>query len=1105
MKNDNQIYTQTDSNNQEFNKIIIIQKNKNKNKTMQFNNTINYETPKTKNIDINVDIDKTHNQDSKINLKNNSNINLNIQKRNISNLENGQNHINPHPKVIIQKIKKKKDKNPKMSPYKEQIPINTKITKNNNENIKDKILSSSIKSFDSAKEYNHNDKFDENSYFFLIQQKENMKNNINNKEEGNKYYYTIINKEKSYYKDNYNYFINNQIDKKENINILNTMRNDNVANVREELIFNNNNNIPIPQTQKIVERMLGINNKKEENTIINDGKTSFYDIRSHMIQRQNIPFNINNNSEINSKLSIINLKRQNINNFESNNLNIKLNNNLNNSMNNINTNVFSTENQTIKNPNNNLSENKKLAISPQKNINVNNHINNSNINQEPIKFIINKNNNNQPNLNIIGQTNQNQNTINSKIQYYNLNQNPSQQISNIIPQQNKNVINIKHNNTNISINNIQIPPSTNSSISLIRNPIISPMNPMLNLIPQKTLSLSKNKEPSHMNNNILKINHNLMNNYNTYNPQNIIITQQIRAFPIPVQQNIHLIQKSNSNPNIFNKQSQLLQVNQSFINQNIQKTFYQQHPNIVQSQNININKSRENFFIKNQQNFTNIPQNNININNNQVNNINTQQNNALKRNPSNDNIRQNINIPYQDKINMNPYSFTFTHIPIYSNSNNQFLINSNLNQQSNINFFNNQNLNFPFNQNIRISQQSLNKNIQKNNNNSSKISPCNNSFQNSNINLFQKEQNLTQYSPNIVHNQASNINQSPLNILENQNIKILHQPKNLNFPLTPNLNTFQINNNDFISSNYENSNKIQLNELENLNNKLNLNEISINSFNFNNRENLDNNHSDITTNIIKSQINSQNIINNSNNYSMNLYQNSTIETKRNLDENQIISNCINSQLTSNNLFNQRQNSLPTEQNSYNLSPKNINNPENNNQNIKLNMNINQEDIKENKIKKDNAQIEPGQNNQNNFDINQDNLNKINNIQKLNTQNKEKKIVNINLDNPQPQTEKQSKGQNKLNNPKELKSKRINKKGKSTITNKKMTKISEYNEHKPTKQYKIERKRPVFAVPPSKRRSLSQGKPFNIIRKYYDESYILEDDEEDASKNENCPK
>jgi hypothetical protein len=57
------------------------------------------------------------------------------------------------------------------------------------------------------------------------------------------------------------------------------------------------------------------------------------------------------------------------------------------------------------------------------------------------------------------------------------------------------------------------------------------------------------------------------------------------------------------------------------------------------------------------------------------------------------------------------------------------------------------------------------------------------------------------------------------------------------------------------------------------------------------------------------------------------------------------------------------------------------------------------------------------------------------------------------------------------------------------------------QQKPTMQYQVERNRPVYAVPPSKKRSVSQGKPFTLINKYYDNNYILEDDKEEDDKNE----
>ena len=51
--------------------------------------------------------------------------------------------------------------------------------------------------------------------------------------------------------------------------------------------------------------------------------------------------------------------------------------------------------------------------------------------------------------------------------------------------------------------------------------------------------------------------------------------------------------------------------------------------------------------------------------------------------------------------------------------------------------------------------------------------------------------------------------------------------------------------------------------------------------------------------------------------------------------------------------------------------------------------------------------------------------------------------------------------------------------------------------------KPKRRRPVFKIPPSKKRSISQGRSLNFIHKYYDENFILEEDNEDnASDSEN---
>ena len=46
---------------------------------------------------------------------------------------------------------------------------------------------------------------------------------------------------------------------------------------------------------------------------------------------------------------------------------------------------------------------------------------------------------------------------------------------------------------------------------------------------------------------------------------------------------------------------------------------------------------------------------------------------------------------------------------------------------------------------------------------------------------------------------------------------------------------------------------------------------------------------------------------------------------------------------------------------------------------------------------------------------------------------------------------------------------------------------EIQEVKPAIQHNIERKRPVYTLPPSKKISVSQGKSFLLIHKYYDEN------------------
>ena len=54
--------------------------------------------------------------------------------------------------------------------------------------------------------------------------------------------------------------------------------------------------------------------------------------------------------------------------------------------------------------------------------------------------------------------------------------------------------------------------------------------------------------------------------------------------------------------------------------------------------------------------------------------------------------------------------------------------------------------------------------------------------------------------------------------------------------------------------------------------------------------------------------------------------------------------------------------------------------------------------------------------------------------------------------------------------------------------------------------KVQKKRPVYKIPPSKKRAVSQGRSLAFIHKYYDENFILEEDNEDnASDSENKKK
>ena len=68
-----------------------------------------------------------------------------------------------------------------------------------------------------------------------------------------------------------------------------------------------------------------------------------------------------------------------------------------------------------------------------------------------------------------------------------------------------------------------------------------------------------------------------------------------------------------------------------------------------------------------------------------------------------------------------------------------------------------------------------------------------------------------------------------------------------------------------------------------------------------------------------------------------------------------------------------------------------------------------------------------------------------------------------------------------------------------MTKKKKKQHKKIPNNKKSNHKKIKHKRPVFKIPPCKKASLSQGKSLNFIHKYYDENFILEEENEEENK------
>ena len=1118
------IINEEEINQPKANQTVIIQKikkiNSNKNK---LSNSLN---KKPLNIDINVEIDNVHLKNMKNTPKSNTSCDsstiFNYQKKDVYYTDMQDKGANPHPKIIIQKIKNKfGKKQKKINLDKNKLTINTKREYNKRFNTAYNENDLTIRSSDSFMDISNKENLDENTTFFRnTQENKNgifeKKKNIN--EIKNKNSKTMIIKGKNKSISLIKKINNDENENKENINDHNIIKKNSIKlktnNIIDEIIIDdkkssndikiqklNPKKIPKPQNRKMIERMLRLKDKKIEKGF-DEEKTFAYDNKNLDSSSQNISFTMNKTEIISNPY--INNQDQQIIDDNANNSNSQKNNNINNlNSNNIlydsNQNVIlrgsKTNNNTI---NNNIFPDQNPQIAPPQNFIVNN-INNDNINTEQMKRVLKQNNILPQNMNVIQQRTQNQNVVGipnqniKPIQIQNLN--IIQPNNNIIPQQIQNKNNIPQNSSNINpLNNIQIPPPTKNQNLSQRNSLFSPRRQIINLFPQNPISLAQKD-------NLIQGNNNLLNQNNGIN-----------------QQNINIIPKSNSNPNLFNKKILFIQKNPNFP---------QQQNYDAQKQNINMIPPKE-PYINNQQNIINKAQPNLNINNQRnINfNSNNQQKIIIQKFPSNNGLRKNNNFIFQNNVNNISENLNINKPPISPANNVNELSQGPKNippipqqQNSNANSIKNQNIDFAPNQNNIIQfppdmNSAKKQNIKLTQNNQQNLQNIN-IAQKLNFNIFQQPSNNAQPLQNNIQQTPNNTNQTVGNIFQNNINANLLPPQIIS--RNPNLNKIQNNNNGF------ERNPLNINKNISINNIPPSNIAHVTKIN-NEQNNIPINQQKINNNVLNKNniyINEQqnmNIIEDKNafqNYQMNNYQNNqNKETEQKLNENiqklQFLMQLPNYTKIGNFIIKDRKvyylnQSQENSNNSNNNIPKIVLNLDNNKENINpLNNNYiqkqQQKPIQQNQYSNYITNIEIINNNINNINTNN---NQLENIKHLNFENQvsfSEQLLNFthyqqsNLTENSPQIDQKF-------NPQQLKNaKKVTKKPKNSRINKIM-RLKEMNEHKPTKQYQIERKRPVYAVPPSKKRSVSQGKPFILIHKYYDENYILEDDEEEASKNE----
>ena len=487
------------------------------------------------------------------------------------------------------------------------------------------------------------------------------------------------------------------------------------------------------------------------------------------------------------------------------------------------------------------------------------------------------------------------------------------------------------------------------------------------------------------------------------------------------------------------------------------------------------------IYIKNQQEMNNFPQQSFTIAQ-KINPINNNNNNILKSSPNQQDI--NHHITYINK-NLNKKNTTMTNkpnpngglfqIPNCIKRTDNSLLEEPLNNNE-INTYKQEyiNVDMPQNTNIRVK----------------KINPAPKDLRKY-FGPLEQQNNSTNQNRQILPPKIVNINtgQNPnsysipqQNLYESQQQRIVMNPQqNLNrkenmINMNQNDNNMNLNiNHDNINDTNTNSNRINMNQTPKIVNNTFSPDMNIN-------QNL--NQSIISNNILQNMPEireKQSIINDNNNINKQSFK------YQNEDDIYIINEPIHiQQIPNNTIFG---NILIKDGKAYYLNPiPNIN--------INQNININSKEYynqQPNKIP--NNQMTNQQNFPNNI-ITQNNI--INN--KSQTQNNQiiykdqKGNIISNQKPPQQQIPMPQ-----TNNQPKLRGGNIKKKKLSRVA--KLLQEKAPKEKKQAVQYQIERNRPVYAVPPSKKRSVSQGKPFTLINKYYDENYILEDDKEEDDKNE----